>query len=92
MVELGLGFDNLFKPEYLNIRSVTNGSFADGGINAKFPNEIHIKNLQLSSVNRVVIGNLNFNSMPNKFNQLKELVLKYVDILVLTEKKLEDSF
>ena len=41
---------------------------------------------------RVVISNLNINSLPNKFNQLKELVLKHVDILVLTETKLDDSF
>ena len=72
------------------------------GIKAKFSNEINndeflnplstIKNLRLSNVNRVVIDNLNINSLPNKFNQLKELVLKYVDILVLTETKLDDSF
>ena len=103
--ELGLGFDNLVKPEYLNMRSVTNGSVANGGINAKFSNEIKkdelldplftIKNQRSSgksTVNRVVIGNLNTNSLPNKFNQPKKLVLKYVDILILTETKLEDSF
>ena len=39
--ELGLGFDNLVKPEYLNMRSVTNGSVANGAINAKFYNEIN---------------------------------------------------
>ena len=38
------------------------------------------------------MGNLNINSLPNKFNQLQELVLKHVDILVLTETKLDDSF
>ena len=51
-----------------------------------------IKNLRLINLNRVIIGNLNINSLPNKFNQLKELVLKHVDILVLTETKLDDSF
>ena len=70
-------------------------SVANGGIRANFSNEINndeflnplstIKNLRLSNVNRVVIGNLNFNSLPNKFNKLKELVLKHVDMLVLTE-------
>ena len=35
---LGLGFDNLVKPECLNVRSVTNGSVANGAINAKFYN------------------------------------------------------
>ena len=41
---------------------------------------------------RVIIGNLNINSLPNKFEQLKDTVLKYVDVLVLTETKLDDSF
>ena len=100
--ELGLGFDNLVKPEYLNMRSVTNGSVANGGINAKLSSEISnnefldllstIKILRLSNVNRVVIGNLNINSLPNKFNQLKKVFLKYVDILFLTETKVDDSF
>ena len=100
--ELGLSFDNLVKPDSLDIHSVTNGTIVNGSINAKFSNKINndeflnplstIKNLRLSNVNRVVIGNLNINSLPNKFNQLKELVLKHVDILVLTETKLDDSF
>ena len=37
--ELGLGFDNLVKPD--SMHSVTNGSVAYGGINAKFSNEIN---------------------------------------------------
>ena len=41
---------------------------------------------------KVIIGNLNINSLPNKFDQFKETVLKYVDVLVLTETKLDDSF
>lgn len=41
---------------------------------------------------RVVISNLNINSLPNKFNQPKELVLKHEDILVLTEPKLDNFF
>ena len=100
--KLGLGFDNLVKPECLDMHSVKNVSVANSGINAKISNEINndefldplstIKNLWLSNVNRVVIDNLNINSLPNKFNQLKELILKHVDILVLTETKLDDSF
>ena len=41
---------------------------------------------------RVAIGILNINSLPNKFNQMKEFVLKHVDILVVTGTKLNDSF
>ena len=100
--ELALGFKNLVKPEYLYMSSVTKGSVANGGINATFSIKINnyefldplytIKNLRLSNVNRVVIGNLDINSLPNKFNQQIELVLKYVHILVLTETKLDNSF
>ena len=35
---------------------------------------------------------LNINYVANKFNQLKELFLKYVEILVSTETKSDDSF
>ena len=81
---------------------VTNDGVANGGFNAKLSNEMNndefldplstIKNLWLSNVNRVVIDNLNISSLPNKFNQLKEIVIKYVDILGLTERKLDDYF
>ena len=100
--ELGLGFDNLVKPEYLNMRSVTNGSVTNGGFNANLSINIKndgffdplstIKNLRLSNINRVVIGNLNINSLPSKFNQLKKLVLNYADLLVLIETKLSKPF
>ena len=40
----------------------------------------------------LIIGNLNINSLPNKFDQLREIVLKYVDVLVITETKLDDTF
>ena len=51
-----------------------------------------IKNVRLRNVNKVITGNLNINSLPNKFDQLIEIVLKYVDILVITETKLDDTF
>ena len=62
------------------MQSVTNVSVGNG----KFPSEINndeflnplstIKNLRSSNVARAVIGNLNITSLPNKFNQSKELV------------------
>ena len=55
-------------------------------INDAFPHCItDIKNLRLRNVNKVIIGNLNINSLPDKFDQLREIVLKYVDVLVITE-------
>ena len=48
--------------------------------------------LRLKNVNKVIIGNSNINSFPAKFNQVKEVILKNVDILVKTETTLDDTF
>ena len=42
--------------------------------------------------NKNIIGNLNINSFPNKFEQLKYIVMQHINILVLTETKLDDTF
>ena len=69
------------------------GDKSDGSINdASLDPLSEIKNLRLRNVNKVVIGNLNINLLPNKFEQLKELVIKHIDVLVITETKLDDSF
>ena len=39
-----------------------------------------------------MIGNLNIKSLPNKFEQVKDIVMQYIVILVLTETKLDDTF
>ena len=49
--------------------------------------EIRIKNL-----NRVIIATLNINSIRNKFDQLKLSIIGNIDILVITETKLDDTF
>ena len=51
-----------------------------------------MKNLRLKNVNKAIIGQININSISSKFNQLKELVLKHVEILVLCETKLDETF
>ena len=51
-----------------------------------------IKNLRLININKVIFANLNINSLPNKFDQLREIVLIYADVLVVTEAKLDDTF
>ena len=42
-----------------------------------------MKNLRLRNVNKVIIGNLNINSLPKKSDQSREIGLKYVDVLLL---------
>ena len=69
------------------------GGKFDGSINDAFLDPLsEIKNLRLRNVNKVIISNININSLPNKFEQLKELVIKHIDVLVVTETKIDDSF
>ena len=48
--------------------------------------------LRVKNVNRLMIGNLNINSISNKFDQLKLFVQGKVDILIVTETKLDSTF
>ena len=47
--------------------------------------------MRIENAIRLIIGNLNINSIRNEFEQLKETVLKYIDILVVTVTKLDES-
>ena len=38
------------------------------------------------------MGHLNINSLPNKFDQLKMIIGNNIDILILTETKIDSSF
>ena len=49
-----------------------------------------VKNLRLKNINKTIKGKININSISSKFDQLKELVLKHVDILVVCESKFEE--
>ena len=40
----------------------------------------------------MIIGNLNINSISIKFEQVKDLILTNIDILVVTETKVDDTF
>lgn len=51
-----------------------------------------INKLRLKNINRFVISHLNINSLPNKFDRLKIIIKNEVDILVITEIKLDSSF
>ena len=51
-----------------------------------------LRKLRLRNVNKVITGNINLNSLPAKFTLVKEVILKNVDILVITETELDDTF
>ena len=51
-----------------------------------------LNELRLKNVNKLVIGHLNINSLPNKFDQLKSIIGKNIDISVITETKIDSGF
>ena len=51
-----------------------------------------LKDIRVANLNNVIIGQLNINSLRNKFSSLIELVHGNIDILILTETKLDHTF
>ena len=71
--------------------NVVKESVTSGNIQEENPlHDLH--KLRLSNVNKVIMSNININSLPAKFDQVKEVILKNVNILVVTETKLDEIF
>ena len=51
-----------------------------------------LKSLKLKNTNRLILGHLNINSIVGKFDHLKVLIENNIDILVLTETKIDSNF
>ena len=50
-----------------------------------------LNNIRISNPNRIIIGQLNINSLRNKLDALKTIISGKIDILVITESKLDDT-
>ena len=46
----------------------------------------------MKNANKAIIGQINIDSSSSKFNQLKEIVLKHADLLVVCTTKLNETF
>ena len=51
-----------------------------------------LRKIRVKNVNKVIIGTLNINSLAPKFEQLREVIGKNIDILTIQETKLDSSF
>ena len=51
-----------------------------------------LRKLRLRNVNKVITGNISINFLPVKSDQVTEVISKNVDILVIAEIKLDDTF
>ena len=53
---------------------------------------VTLRHYKLNSFNKVVFAHININSIRNKIEDLKEIVQKNIDILTISETKLDESF
>ena len=51
-----------------------------------------LKNLRMKNTNKIIIGHLNINSIRNKFILLADIVKNNIDILLISETKIDESF
>ena len=51
-----------------------------------------LKNMKDTNVDRIIIAHLNINSIRNKFDALKTMIADNIDIFLMSETKLDESF
>ena len=69
-------------------------NITDSTLNARELNDpsINLKQYKLKNINKINIAHLNINSIRNKFEALTEIVKNNIDILTISETKLDHSF
>ena len=101
LFEAGYNMDEIRNMGQLNMDTLSNASNSsdDELLGEKFDQCSGKENardilskIRIKNVNRITIGSLNINSLPNKFEQLKEVIGKNLDILTIQESKLDASF
>ena len=51
-----------------------------------------LKDICKSNVDKLIFGQLNINSFRNKFDKINELIKSFVDVFMISETRLDDSF
>ena len=51
-----------------------------------------LKNIRIKNVNNIIFATLNVNSFPSKFDLVKTIIQENIDILIITESKLDETF
>ena len=72
--------------------------FSDTDVDKTFdknpsPNNVFdVLTFRTENIDNVLFATLNVNSLPNKFDQIKTMIQGRVDILIITESKLDETF
>ena len=74
-----------------NLNTKSRGKFSIGH-NDPCDTFTNLSQLRIKNVNRLIIGHLNINFISEKFDQLKSLIEKYIDVLILKVTKIDATF
>ena len=77
-----------------NCSSIHNVEFISelSEVNAEDVSFKSLKDIRIKNLNRIVLAHLNINSLRNKFDLLADQIKGNVDVLAISETKLDDSF
>ena len=50
-----------------------------------------LKDIGINNINRIITGQLNINSLRNKFQQLPTMINDNIDIFIISETKLDET-
>ena len=88
---------NVTDTEEIKNNETTNERYVEGlpllneTIDSSFE-ERALRKIRINNIKNVIIGHLNINSIRNKFEALKLLIQDNVDIFLVSETKIDDSF
>ena len=51
-----------------------------------------MENIRRKNINRLIFAQLNINSLRNKFESLQHIINKNIDVLLISETKIDSSF
>ena len=87
---LNRSFEDDLKNRDNSLNSIPSSIYPDRQFDGISFSTLH--ELRKSNPFRVIIGHININSTGNKFEPLKEMIQDNIDILLVSETKLDDTF
>ena len=94
--EIFTPFDYETPTQSLNELSVHNDCVVVGEFNNNVPDESNpysiLNDIRVKNMNRVIFAHININSIRNKFNMLADLIAGKIDLLLISETKIDDTF
>ena len=97
--EWGEAVSNISSPSHASLINVTEApalepieTIENLVANEKDDPHVILSNIRKKILNRVILGHLNINHLSGKFEDLRYVIKDNMDVLILTETKIDDSY